>query len=184
MQIDGLQDEDEEGRMEDNPDDPKEEVEEEKTYEVPMRRKYKFLLSKNVVKTTMGKSKNNVVKTAESGLKEVELASEVKTTESNMDKTTESNLDTTGAESGDKKNQEWKTVHRRKRKSSKEEEVTATGTKEDYGEDSGDVGCNVKEKVDWLKQIINEIKKCYTTNTKHTLKATESSNADFYTECM
>ena len=89
--------------MDDDPDDPEEEVEEEKTYEVPMRRKYTFLLSKNVVKITVDKSKNNVVKTAESGLKEVELARAVKTTESNMDKTTESNLDTTGAELGDEK---------------------------------------------------------------------------------
>ena len=110
-------------------------------------------------------------------MKEVELDSGVKTTESNVD--------ITGAESGFEKDekyiqgydlvetdQEWKTVHRRRRKSHKEEEVTATGTKED----SRDIGCNVTEKVDWLKQTINKM--------KHTLKTTHTLNADIYTECM
>ena len=97
--------------MEDDPEDPEmDRVEEEenevdrrednlKTYEIPMKRKFTFFPSKNVVKTpsknvktTVSKSKNNVVKTAESGLKEVELDSGVKTTESNVD--------ITGAESG------------------------------------------------------------------------------------
>ena len=47
MQLDGLEEEDEEGRMEDDPEVPiEEEKEEDKTYEVPMKRKFTFFPSK------------------------------------------------------------------------------------------------------------------------------------------
>ena len=89
-QLDSLQDEVEEGRMEDE-----EEEEVDKSYEVPMKRKYTFFPSKNADKT------RERTATAESGLKEAKLDSvkeaeldSVVKTESDVVKTTENDVKT------------------------------------------------------------------------------------------